>query len=160
MRREKGETMVVRFGTLRKLPAREKRLVLKAIWLLWQVRLSTWVNSVWALETYHRHKVQRESIHHAPVYQLIWAVQTAARFVAGTTSLVEALAAKTLLAHYGYDSRLHVGVVRKGRELEAHAWLTQAGEVVIGEVDELVTYRPFSSVKGQRNKLVWRSAKS
>jgi hypothetical protein len=151
--------MVVRFGTLRTLPSRDKRLVLKAVLLLWQVRVITSLSPVWALETYHRLRVQRESSHRAPVYQLIWAIQTAARFVSGTTSLVEALAAKALLASYGYDSKLHVGIVRKGERLIAYAWLTQNGEVILGEVDERVTYRSLSSVKGQRSKLVWHAAK-
>jgi Transglutaminase-like superfamily len=151
--------MVVRFETLRHLPRREKRLVLKAIWLVWQVRLHAWFNPLGVLETYHHLPVQRGSSQHAPVYQLIWAIQTATRFVSHPTSLTEALAAKALLAQYGYDSRLHVGVTKKGQVFCAHVWLSQGGDVILGDADDLPQYRPFSTVKGQQAKIVWSSAK-
>lgn len=155
----KGETMVVRYESLRNLPRRDKRLVRKAAWVLWRVRLSAWVSLARALETYHRLPVQRSSSQHAPVYQLIWAVQTATRFISKPTSLVEALAAKALLAQYGYDSRLHVGVLKDGSIFHAHAWLTQAGEIILGDTENLSEYRPFSSIKGQKAQIIWRSAK-
>jgi Transglutaminase-like superfamily len=148
--------MVVRFATIRQLPRRDKRLVLKTLLLLWRVQLSVWFNPVWTLETYHHLPIQRSHPRRAPVYQLLWAVQTAARFVPNVTSLTEALAAKALLAGYGYDSRLHVGVTKTGRVLEGHAWLSQGGDTLLGETKDLQEYRPISSVKGQRCKLLWR----
>jgi uncharacterized membrane protein YobD (UPF0266 family) len=103
--------------------------------------------------------VQWGGSQHAPVYQLIWAIQTATRFVSKPTSLTEALAAKALLAQYGYDSRLHVGVLKEGGIFHAHAWLTQAGDIILGDIENLSEYRPFSSIKGQKTNIVWRSAK-
>jgi Transglutaminase-like superfamily len=151
--------MVVRYESLRNLPRREKKLVRKAAWLLWRVRLSSWFSLTRALETYHRLPVQRSSSQHAPVYQLIWAIQTATRFVSKPTSLTEALAAKVLLAQYGYDSRLHVGVLKDRNTFHAHAWLTQGGGIILGETENLSEYRPFSAIKGQKAKVEWRSAK-
>jgi hypothetical protein len=150
--------MVVRFEVLRSLPSRDKRLVFKAVWLLWGVRLSSWLSPARALETYHRLRVERSSTQRAPVYQLLWAIQAAVRFVPQTTSLTQALAAKTLLARYGYDSKLHVGVIKEGETVHAHAWLTQGGDVLLGDLEELASYRPLSSVKGQKVNLVWHLA--
>jgi Transglutaminase-like superfamily len=149
--------MVVRFEVLRNLPSRDKRLVLSAIWLLWNVRFSSWLSPMRALETYHRLPVERSSSHRAPVYQLLWAIEAAVRFVPKTTSLTQALAAKTLLARYGYDSKLHVGVAKEEETLQAHAWLSQGGAILLGEVEDLSKFRPLSSVKGQKTQLVWRS---
>jgi hypothetical protein len=151
--------MVVRYESLRNLPSRDKKLIRKAAWLLWRVRLTSWLSLARALETYHRLPVQWGGNQHAPVYQLVWAIQTATRFVSKATSLTEALAAKALLAQYGYDCRLHVGVLKDGHTFHAHAWLTQAGEIILGETENLADYRPFSTIKGQQAKIVWRSAK-
>lgn len=145
--------------TLRHLPRRDRRLVLKTLWLLWRVRLSLWFSPALALESYHRVVVNRSTLRRAPVYQLLWAVQTASPLLPHTTSLTEALAAKTLLARYGYDSKLHVGVVKAGENVQAHAWLTQGGDILLGGLEDLSLYRPLSTLKGQRNKLVWRSAR-
>jgi Transglutaminase-like superfamily len=155
----KGERMVMQFETLRHLPNRDRRLVLKTMWMLWRVQLSLWFSPALALETYHRIVVNRSSSQHAPVYQILWAIHTASRFIPKATSLTEALAAKALLARYGYDSKLHVGVLKAGTALEAHAWLTQSGNILLGELEDLTGYRPLSTIKGQKNKLVWRSVR-
>jgi Transglutaminase-like superfamily len=155
----KGESMVMQIETLRHLPNRDRRLVLKTMGLLWRVQLSLWFSPALALETYHRIIVNRSSSQHAPVYQILWAIQTASRLIPRATTLTEALAAKSMLARYGYDSKLHVGVVKAGENLQAHAWLTQGGDVLLGELEDLTVYRPLSTIKGQKNKLVWRSAR-
>ncbi|MGL4611072.1 MAG: lasso peptide biosynthesis B2 protein [Trueperaceae bacterium] len=152
--------MVIRHGVLRTLPRREKRLVFKAVWLVLSIRFSAWLNPAQAVETYHRVFVQRSSTHYAPIYQLIWAIQTATRLLPKTSSLVEALATKVLLARYGYDSKLHVGVAKKAERYEGHAWLTQGQDVIVGELSELTIYRPVSSVKGRKAKLDWRPVRA
>jgi hypothetical protein len=155
----RGERMTTNIETLRHLPQRDRRMVLRTLALLWRVQFSLWFSPAFALESYHRVIVNRASVHHAPIYQLLWAVQTASRFLPKATTLTEALAGKVLLARYGYDSKLHVGVLKAGEALEGHAWLTQGGDVVLGELEDLTLYRPLSTVKGQRGKLVWKSAK-
>jgi hypothetical protein len=155
----RGESMVTQIETLRHLPNRDRRMVLKTLVLMWRVQLSLWFSPVLALEAYHRVVVNRASVHHAPIYQLLWAIQTASRFLPKPTTLTEALTAKVLLARYGYDSKLHVGVVKASANLQGHAWLTQGGDVVLGELEELNLYRPLSTVKGQKSKLLWKSAK-
>jgi hypothetical protein len=144
---------------LRHMPRRDRRLVLGTLWLVWRVQLSMWLNPALTLKVYHNVVVNRNSFRRAPVYQLLWAIQTASRFLPKVTSLTEALAARTLLARYGYDSKLHVGVIKVGETVEAHAWLTQGGEVVLGGLEGLDFYRPLSTVKGHNHKLVWRLAR-
>ena len=62
-----------------------------------------------------------------------WAVESAARFLPGTTCLSRALATQALLIRYGYDSRLTIGVSKQLRQpFEAHAWVTCGKEIVIG----------------------------
>ncbi len=159
LERAKGENMVVQFDTLRHLPRRDRQLVLRTLALLWRVQLSLWFSPALALEAYHRMPINRAGNQRAPVYQLLWAIQTASRLLPKATSLTEALAAKALLARYGYDSRLHVGVVKVGEGLQAHAWLTQGGDILLGDLEDLTLYRPLSTIKGQKGKLVWRSAR-
>ncbi len=151
--------MVAQIETLRHLPRRDRRLVLKTLALVWRVQLGLWFSPALALEAYHRVSVNRSNVQRAPVYQLLWAIQTASRLVPKVTSLTEALAAKSLLARYGYDSKLHVGVVKAGETVQAHAWLTQSGDILLGDLDDLTLYRPLSTIKGQKGKLVWRSAR-
>lgn len=151
--------MTTHIETLRHLPQRDRRMVLRTLALLWRVQIGLWFSPALALEAYHRVVVNRASARRAPVYQLLWSIQTASRFLPKATTLTEALAGKVLLARYGYDSKLHVGVIKVGETLQGHAWLTQGGDVVLGELEDLNLFRPLSTVKGQRSKLVWKAAR-
>lgn len=64
--------------------------------------------------------------------EVAWSVQAAARFVPYSTCLVQALAARILLADSGIPSLVHVGVRRSERGLDAHAWLECRGETCLG----------------------------
>ncbi|HEY3823302.1 MAG TPA: lasso peptide biosynthesis B2 protein [Bryobacteraceae bacterium] len=48
------------------------------------------------------------------------------------TCLSRTLAARALMARYGYSSDLCIGVLKSARGLRAHAWLEREGEVIIG----------------------------
>jgi Transglutaminase-like superfamily len=51
------------------------------------------------------------------------------------TCLVRALAAKLVLALYGHETVLHIGVqLPTLGALQAHAWLTSHDEIIIGEM--------------------------
>jgi Transglutaminase-like superfamily len=85
------------------------------------------------------------SVSRPSVDKISWAVRAASRFIPGASNcLVRALATQSLLGHYGYSSELRIGV-RKAEEsrLAAHAWLENAGEIVIGEF-ELENYVPLA----------------
>jgi hypothetical protein len=65
--------------------------------------------------------------------QIAWAISAASRRVPRATCLTQALAAQLLLAYYGHQSRLHLGVARGEQgEFQAHAWLEVDGRIVIG----------------------------
>ncbi len=49
------------------------------------------------------------------------------------TCLVKALVSRALLMQYGYPAKVCIGVLKSGKELEAHAWLEGAGHVLIGD---------------------------
>ena len=45
----------------------------------------------------------------------------------------QCIAGWMLLKHYGYNSTIHLGVEKKGKDyLAGHAWLTNGGKVVVG----------------------------
>jgi hypothetical protein len=68
--------------------------------------------------------------------RVVWAVRTATHLVpAGKTCLTEALTAQCLLRRRGADAALRIGVARAtdaGAPLTAHAWLEQAGRIIMG----------------------------
>jgi hypothetical protein len=72
------------------------------------------------------------------VTQLVWAVTAVSRCLPSTTCLTRALAAQALLAWFGHESRLEIGVAKDEQlRFEAHAWLVLGEQIVIGgpEVD-------------------------
>lgn len=72
----------------------------------------------------------------AHVHLHIWSVLHSARIVPGATCLTQALAAHYLCARSGHPTRIRIGVRRQadGR-IGAHAWLIDAGGVLIGGHD-------------------------
>lgn len=65
--------------------------------------------------------------------RVAWSVNHAARFVAGPTCLVRAMAGQQLLAMKGYGSEIRVGVRSSGDAgFEAHAWLATGDTVILG----------------------------
>ncbi|MGP6089483.1 lasso peptide biosynthesis B2 protein [Antarctobacter jejuensis] len=72
-----------------------------------------------------------------------WAIAVAARFVPWRSDcLVQALAARAMLAAHGVDSRLVIGVPRQmGDRFEAHAWLLSHGVTVTG--GQVARYNAF-----------------
>lgn len=76
-----------------------------------------------------------------PAERIIWAVKRARRLVPRATCLVQAAAARVLLARAGHDAHLHLGVTRSTvGEFEAHAWLESHGRIVVGRVPHFERY--------------------
>ncbi|HZP34570.1 MAG TPA: lasso peptide biosynthesis B2 protein [Candidatus Acidoferrales bacterium] len=63
--------------------------------------------------------------------RMVWAIHKAARFIPGSTCLVQALAAQALLFRHGYRPHLTIGV-EKSDHFSAHAWVACGDEIVIG----------------------------
>lgn len=79
-----------------------------------------------------------------------WAVDVAGGVLpAGATCLPRALAARSLLARYGYAATVRIGVARDGTEgdtgagLAAHAWVEREGTVLVGHLPDLDRFVPL-----------------
>jgi hypothetical protein len=57
--------------------------------------------------------------------------------------LVQALAARWLLARRGIASDLHIGVLKNDDALEAHAWLERDGRVLVGGAASPAVFHPL-----------------
>ncbi len=117
-----------------KLDNETKLLLIKAFLLLWIIRIMLWLFSFNRMEhlikRFSRVKPVSTSI---PLPKITWAISVMGRFVPKATCLVRALSGQVLLARYGYSSLVKIGVSRSKGEFEAHAWLENDGEVVLGE---------------------------
>jgi hypothetical protein len=78
--------------------------------------------------------------------QIAWAVEAVGSRLLGPGScLPRALAAEALLRRHGYPADLCVGVEKRGDRLEAHAWVTSAGTVLVGG-GEAGAFQPLEPV--------------
>jgi hypothetical protein len=79
-----------------------------------------------------------------------WAVSAVARRIPGTTCLSQALAVETMLRRRACGARVCFGVKehRRDEPLEAHAWVEQGGQVVVGTLPNFSEYRVFSELAG------------
>lgn len=147
-------------GRLRKffgLPPGQRWLLLKAVVLLAVVRLLLWL-----LPFPHARRLidrasrrsRRLAVDPAPVGLLVWAVETASRFVpAGGHCLSKAVAAQILLMRRGHHAEIRYGVTREAADgFIAHAWLENEGRVVIGGdvSDHYTILAPRTKPSGRR----------
>jgi hypothetical protein len=73
-----------------------------------------------------------------PSASLAWAVRAASRRVPRASCLTQALALEGLLAEFGQQGVVRIGVARgPDGTFEAHAWLEHDGRVLIGEVPDM-----------------------
>ena len=134
-----------RFGPRRaaeffRLPAERRRMLMSALRLLWFVRVGLWAMSFRRL----RHVLKRmertagDAGPSASLDELLWCIESTARYVPAATCLTRSLAAQVLLRRHGLPSTLRIGVARGHRgTIEAHAWVECDGRVVIGELSDL-----------------------
>jgi len=81
------------------------------------------------------------------VHRIGRAVERVSRFIPGATCLTQALSASILLAWYGADASVHIGVARDSEQkLTAHAWVTSRGSVIVGGSD-LGRFQPLVIMK-------------
>jgi len=125
----------------------ERGILIRAVLLLWAVRLGLWVLPFQVL----RRLADWAGHTPAPLHgsgsssldQTVWAVAAASRYVPHATCLAQALAARVLLERKGLPSSLHIGVARsKEGQLQAHAWVESQDRIVIGR-SEVGRYTPI-----------------
>ena len=75
----------------------------------------------------------------------------ACRIVPFTTCLSRAMAGQRILNGYGHVPVFHIGVAREqDLDLEAHAWLSLDGDLVVGNVPDLERYRELPPLQAGR----------
>jgi transglutaminase superfamily protein len=127
---------------LRALPARDVLLLLKVGLRLAVVRVGLRVVPLRRLHAFVARGPRLPRTPTAPAAQpltrLVWAVEVAARYLAGSC-LSRALTLQWMLSRRGIPTRLWLGVkggaatgVAQTKPLAAHAWLEHGGKLLIG----------------------------
>jgi hypothetical protein len=114
------------------LSKHERLLVFQAVLAMYLVRLSL---ALFSLRNVHRLavKITRRCDQSLSADRIVWAVRSTARFVLGSSCLVQALAAQSLLVRHGYRPLLTIGVAKNECDrFGAHAWVTCENQVLIG----------------------------
>jgi hypothetical protein len=138
-----------------RLPAADRRLLMKVMLLVWMVRMGLWLIPFRVLRQLLA-KLARRSVassveESALVARIAWAVSVTSRYVPLATCLTQALVTKLMLARYGCYSILRIGVARSdaGR-LQAHAWVESSGKIVIGGAESsLKNYTTLMALDGE-----------
>jgi hypothetical protein len=115
-----------------RLSERERLLLFQAAILIFLIRLSLVLLS---LRNVHRLTVKITCLCDKSLSadRIVRAVWSAARFIPGSTCLVQALVAQSLLAQHGYNPLLTIGVAKNEcNQFEAHAWVVCENEVLMG----------------------------
>lgn len=135
--------MTERLRKFLRLPAAEKWCLCRAVGLLVYYRLALFVIPLQRLlRNRSRQPPATAAARHVDAGRLARLIRAAATVVPGTTCLVNSLAGQRLFASYGYPVRLHVGVAKDLQDgFQAHAWLSLAGRIVIGELPDMEKYR-------------------
>lgn len=121
---------------IQRLSSAERRLLVQAAAVVLGVRLWLWLlPSRVILRQVRRLAAQERETDTARVSaaRIVWAVDAVAERLPRASCLTRAIAAKLLLRHHGLGSRLCLGVSAGGADdFVAHAWLEQAGRIIIG----------------------------
>jgi hypothetical protein len=117
----------------------EKRLLIRALFLVWIIRLCLLILPFRMLRHLAMGRPVVEIDPAFSVNRLIWSVEIASLFVPGAKCLARAMAAQLLLAEYGHRADLRIGVAKRDNKFQAHAWLEDKSEVLIGGPVECYT---------------------
>jgi len=130
-------------------PMAEKRLLLKVFATVALIRLALWVLPFkQILNWVKRNLVEKPNHTEVEAGWFIWAVVVSSRLVPRATCLTQALSAQLLLAQYGFESDLRIGVARDEKgTFEAHAWLEQNGHIILGGRHDLARYATLPSLE-------------
>jgi hypothetical protein len=134
-----------RIGKFCSLPVEEKKIFLRALFLLVYVRSSLQFKQFKNVikdvsrKTAAQNFAQTKNILPSRVANLL---NAAATIIPYTTCLPKALAGSILFSSLGYQTKLHIGVAKEtGSMLEAHAWLTLDDSVIVGYRSDLGRYQ-------------------
>lgn len=125
------------------LPSAERRLLLRALTLLWLCRLALWLLPFRFVARWVDRSRVRPASADAGVRRVAQIIEVASSYVPRATCLVKALAGARLFAEQGEHVRVVIGARKRAAGLEAHAWLEAGGQVVLGNVGDLRSYHPL-----------------
>jgi hypothetical protein len=138
-----------------RLPQNDRRILVKAMFLVWGVRLTLWLFPFRLLRAllarFSGAPTGYKSVKQMPIEKVVWAVTVVSRYVPFATCLTQALSTKFLLSRFGHDAHVCIGVARSDTgKFEAHAWLESGGRVVIGGSEaSLQRYTPLTASNGE-----------
>lgn len=120
-----------------RLPADDRKILVKAAALLCAVRIGLWIlpfHTLRDLLRKRRHSPTTTNLTDSAMVQKITrGVQVTSRYVPAATCLAKALVTVALLEEAGLPACLRIGVARSEEgKLEAHAWVESNGLVIIG----------------------------
>lgn len=132
------------------LPITEKIIFCRALFLLTIFRFSLQFKSFKRVVNSFSPKAARQipiQKNSTPPAQVAILLNAAATIVPFSTCLSKSLAGLALFRSLGYETRLYIGVAQEnGSMLEAHAWLTLGGTVLVGYRSDLARYREMPSI--------------
>ena len=134
--------MTARIRKFSRISARERRLLIGASILLAVSRLVLWVVPFRFVWPYLSQTVsEREATDPCLLRSIIWAIDTAAKWVPGSKCLVKAMAARIIMGHYGYACSVRLGVNKnQNGKFQAHAWVERNGDIIVGNLSDLAAY--------------------
>src|SRR5688500_1634911 len=128
-----------------RLPASNRRLLLRAFVLVGTARLALWAMPFNTVRRLFVRSVRRSSSPYPTTERIGWAFSVAKQFIPRGICLPQALAAESLLTRSGYPVELRIGVAKTGDgRLDAHAWVESGGRLVVGDLTQgLASYTPL-----------------
>jgi len=133
--------MLGKIGRFRRLAWGERRLILAAYLFLWFARISLWILPFGSIKNLAERDLTWRNVSaddRLPVATIIWSIRAICRYIPQATCLTQALAGKMLLATFGHESCLKIGVSRDQEgKFQAHAWLEDRGGTILGESESI-----------------------
>jgi hypothetical protein len=120
-----------------RLPAGDRKILVKAGLLLWAVRLGLWILPFQMLRDLlskkNRKVVVAATTELPAIRKITVSVKRMSRYVPVATCLTQALVTITMLEQAGLPGSLRIGVARsEAGKIEAHAWVESMGKVILG----------------------------
>ena len=133
--------MLLRFNRFLRTDWQIKLATAQAYVLLWRVRLGLYWQARKTIKQFKNPVIKPQA--QRDVEELSYLVHALSPLVPQASCLTQALAGKALLAQYGHNVELQIGVMKdevNQTEIKAHAWLTHNNKVVLGQVPNLAAY--------------------
>jgi Transglutaminase-like superfamily len=144
--------MIRQTWTVARLDAADVRLLGHAFLTLARVRVSLW-NQPWRrLCRSLRRPVRAVTGTVQPeVRRLAWAIRAASRWIPRATCLTRAVALQQLLAKFGYDAIVQIGIQHANGAFTAHAWTEHEGRPLLDVPADLLHYKRLCSFPASRS---------